>query len=266
VRVAGRRLRGARRRDRAALLSVALLGGLAGCRIAGVAVIEHPAPAPGQPTGHAQIRLEEPIEEGEIAVNREVVAVFIHPIRAVVVNGLPAGPHEVLVLGRGGAAQLARLEVGPGLTTARAAPQRWSTEENDALERRLDLFLPPERPPRPCSRLGVIAHLRLGAGVRLCQAIGRHISLEAMAGWLVVNAGAELGVTFHPSTSDWLPYLAVRRGVFRALVGSGSYWSPAAGWRFGRHFIEVGPAFIEYRPDRGESRDHTGPAFIFGWD
>ena len=252
---------------RAALLAAAVAGlALAGCAGGGVHVIDRAAETPGAAGGPAQVRLEREVAEGEIAIDGEVVSVFADPIRAVVVHGLQPGAHRILVLARGGPAQEAAVTTGARLTTARAAPRPWSSDEDDALERRVDLFLPPEPPPRPCSRFGVIAHLRLGAGVRLCQPIGRHLSLEALAGWFVVNGGAELGVTFHPSTSDWVPYLALRRGAFFALVGAGDYWAPGVGWRFGRHFLELGAAWIHYQPNNGDAREHLGPAFIFGWD
>jgi hypothetical protein len=112
----------------------------------------------------------------------------------------------------------------------------------------------------------VVAHLYIGAGLRLCQRIGRHITLEAMAGTLVTHVGAELGITVHLGATDWVPYVALRRGGFLALVGSGRYLAPALGWRFGVHFLEVGPAFLEYQPRHGERRDLVGAFFLFGWD
>lgn len=232
----------------------------AGCRAGDVEVV---SPRPGGSTGHVQVRLDEVVDAGDVLVDGEVVAVLERPTSAVVLH-LPHGARDILVVGVDGEAQGALVEVGPRLVTARAGPREPAFDVS--VIRPDHLSPPPEGPPRPCSRLGVVAHLRIGAGVRLCQAIGPYVSVEAIAGTLFIYGGAEIGATVHLGPRDWIPYLALRRGVFATLRGAGSYVAPAIGWRFGAHFIEVGPAFLRFDPATGEPRDAPSATFIFGWD
>jgi hypothetical protein len=258
------------------LLAAVALAVLGACRTAGVMILDARAesgaepggaePGGAEPGGHAQLRLLEEVADGEVIVDGQLVAILRAPTTAVVVHRLPPGRHEIVVVSRGGEAQGAVVEVRAGLAAARAVPRRWSAAHRDAVSRPEHLELPPEGPPRPCSRFGVVAHLYMGAGLRLCQRIGWHITLEAMAGTFVTHVGAEVGITVHIGETDWLPYVALRRGGFLALVGSGRYLAPAIGWRFGVHFLEIGPAFLEYQPRNGERRDLVGAFFLFGWD
>lgn len=246
----------------------------AGCASGGSTVIRYPYPAPAD-TGHVQLALSPVVRSAQVFIDDKHVGFVEGPVDVLVLHNVPIGFRHI-VIRQAGSLQHARVEVVPRIVThgkttlafAGPHPQPPSLSPPPVTPARRRK---PESPaPRPCGGKAFVIqniHFLPLPGIRLCQPVGSHLSLELQVTYIFAALSATAGASVDLLQEQNTPYLTFRSGVFGTIITAGSLAYAGIGWKHRQVFIDAGLMYLRFQTeDGGQMHRDWLPGITFGID